>query len=170
MPKIQIRKKKNRDKFWYDTRFLDWKIPYFSTYCQISTETTKLKPNQTLLDMAYLNLTSLFFISKETKVFQWFSKSKFLNFMTKVNPNNGNDAKSDIFPWDIFKSDVLYFFGENIKVFQWLLKPKFRSFMTKVNLNNGNERKIGHFQWNIWNLTSFFTACKILKYFNDFFT
>ena len=30
--------------------------------------------------------------------------------MTKVNPNNGNEIKSDIFPWDIFKSDVMPFF------------------------------------------------------------
>ena len=27
--------------------------------------------------------------------------------MTKVNPNNGNETKSDIFPWDIFKSDII---------------------------------------------------------------
>ena len=30
--------------------------------------------------------------------------------MTKVNPNNGNETKSDIFPWDIFKSGNIYFF------------------------------------------------------------
>ena len=36
--------------------------------------------------------------------------------MTKVNPKNKNVAKSDIFPWDIFKSDT--FFYQNIKVFQ----------------------------------------------------
>ena len=30
--------------------------------------------------------------------------------MTKVNPSNGNERKSDIFPWDIFKSESLYFF------------------------------------------------------------
>ena len=40
--------------------------------------------------------------------------------MTKVNQNNGNDTKSDIFPWNIFKSDVIYFFIEKqIKVFHW---------------------------------------------------
>ena len=38
--------------------------------------------------------------------------------MTKVNPNNGNETKSDIFPWDIFKSDVIHFSSTNIKVFQ----------------------------------------------------
>ena len=33
----------------------------------------------------------------------------------KMNPNNGNDIKSDIFPWDIFKSDAIL---KNIKLFQ----------------------------------------------------
>ena len=32
--------------------------------------------------------------------------------MTKVNPNNGNETKSDIFPWDIFKSKN--FLNQNI--------------------------------------------------------
>ena len=32
-----------------------------------------------------------------------------ISFMIKVNPNNGNATKSDIFSWDIFKSDVISF-------------------------------------------------------------
>ena len=28
--------------------------------------------------------------------------------MTKVRPNNGNETKSSIFPWDIFKSDIIF--------------------------------------------------------------
>ena len=28
--------------------------------------------------------------------------------MTKANPNNGNEIKSDIFPWHIFKSDIKF--------------------------------------------------------------
>ena len=35
-------------------------------------------------------------------------KIKILSFMTKVNPNNGNETKSDIFHWDIFKSDIIF--------------------------------------------------------------
>ena len=27
--------------------------------------------------------------------------------MTKVNPNNGNEKISEIFPWDVFKYDML---------------------------------------------------------------
>ena len=34
------------------------------------------------------------------KVFQLLSKSKFLIFMTKLNPNNGNEEISKIYPWD----------------------------------------------------------------------
>ena len=36
--------------------------------------------------------------------------------MTKVNQNNGNETKSDIFPWDIFKSDAIYFLSKTVKV------------------------------------------------------
>ena len=32
--------------------------------------------------------------------------------MTQVNSNNENETESDIFPWDIFKSDT--FFYQNI--------------------------------------------------------
>ena len=32
-----------------------------------------------------------------------------MTFITKVNPKNGNEIKSDIFPRDIFKSDVITF-------------------------------------------------------------
>ena len=28
--------------------------------------------------------------------------------MTTVNPNNENETKSDIFSWDIFKSDIIF--------------------------------------------------------------
>ena len=43
------------------------------------------------------NLAShIFFLKKKIKVFQKRSKSKFLRFMTKVNPEKGNETKSDI--------------------------------------------------------------------------
>ena len=34
--------------------------------------------------------------------------------MTEVNVNNGNETKSDIFPWDIFKSDIISFLSKYI--------------------------------------------------------
>ena len=38
--------------------------------------------------------------------------------MTKVNPNNGNETKSDIFPWDVFKFYIIFHWSENTKMFQ----------------------------------------------------
>ena len=37
--------------------------------------------------------------------------------MTKVNPNNGNETKSDIFPWDIFKSVISFHCSQKLKYF-----------------------------------------------------
>ena len=31
--------------------------------------------------------------------------------MTKVNPSNRNETKSDIFPWEIFKSDIIFYWS-----------------------------------------------------------
>ena len=45
-------------------------------------------------------------------------KTKFLSFVTKVNPNNGNETKSDIYSWAIFKSDIIFCWSQNTKVFQ----------------------------------------------------
>ena len=45
--------------------------------------------------------------------------------MTKGNPSNGNETKSDIFPWDIFKYNHISFYRKNIKVFQLLARPNF---------------------------------------------
>ena len=70
----------------------------------------EMKQNKTFFNGTYLNLTPYLYLSKNIEVFQWLSKSKFLSFMTKVNPNNGNETKSDIFPWDIFKSDTISFY------------------------------------------------------------
>ena len=109
------------------------------------------------------NMTS-FFLSRNIKVFPWPSKSKFLSFMTKVNPSNGNETKLDIFSWDIFKTDTLSFLSKNIKVFQCLSKSKVLSFMTKVNPSNRNEAKSDIF----YDLTLFCIGHKILKYLNNF--
>ena len=37
--------------------------------------------------------------------------------MTKVNLNNGNETKSYISPWDIFKSDIIYLCQKILKYF-----------------------------------------------------
>ena len=51
--------------------------------------------------------------------------------MTKVNPNNGNEIKSGIFPWDIFKSDTISFFYQNILTYFNEFKTEVSRFMTK---------------------------------------
>ena len=37
--------------------------------------------------------------------------------MEKFNPKNGIKTKSDIFPWDIFKSDIIFNLSQIAKVF-----------------------------------------------------
>ena len=73
------------------------KIPenlYFSTFCQNSTQTTKLKSNQTLFDRTDSNLTAFFY----QKILMYFNHFQNHNFtvMPKVKPNNGDETKSDI--------------------------------------------------------------------------
>ena len=43
-------------------------------------------------------------------------KIKISQFLTKAKPNNGNETKSDIFSWDIFKSNIFHW-PQNIKYF-----------------------------------------------------
>ena len=38
--------------------------------------------------------------------------------MIKVSSNNENERKSDFFPWDIFKSDIIFHWLENTKLLQ----------------------------------------------------
>ena len=71
----------------------------------------EMQQNQTLFHRTYSNLTPYLSLSKNIKIFQVLSKSKFLHFMTKVNPNNGIETKSDIFPWNIFKSDMIFYWS-----------------------------------------------------------
>ena len=70
--------------------------------------------------------------------------------MTKLNPKHGNETKSDIFSWDIFKSDTMSFLLKNTKIFQWLSEAKFFNFMTNVAPNNGKETESDIFPWGIF--------------------
>ena len=36
--------------------------------------------------------------------------------MTKLNTNNGNETKSAIFSWNIFKPDILIDWSQNTKI------------------------------------------------------
>ena len=63
----------------------------------------KMKQNQTSFHGIYLNLTAHIFNQNISNYFNDFQNQDFSIFLTKVNPNNGNETKSDIFPWHIFK-------------------------------------------------------------------
>ena len=122
----------------------------------------KMRQNQKFFHRDIFKSDAISLFIESIKIFQWRSKSKFFSFMTKVNPNNGNETISDILAWDIFKSDTTYFLSKDIKLFQWLSKLKVPSFMTELSPNNGNETKSDIF-------SSFFIGRKLLKDFNDFY-
>ena len=73
----------------------------FSTYCQNSTQTMKLKSDTVWQDIIKSEI--IFFIK-----ILW------------VKLTNGNETKSDIFLWDIFKSDIIFHCLQNTKIFQRL--------------------------------------------------
>ena len=54
--------------------------------------------------------------------------------MTKVNPNNGSETKSEIFPWDIFKSDIIFHWLQNNEIinvfYNWHLLNSFKKLST----------------------------------------
>ena len=47
----------------------------------------------------------IYFLIKKYQSISITFKIKIYSFVTKVNPNNGNETKS----WDILKSDAIYF-------------------------------------------------------------
>ena len=55
----------------------------------------EIKQNQTFFYGTWTNLTHIS-LTKNSKIFQWLSKPKFLGFMTEVNPNNGIETWSFI--------------------------------------------------------------------------
>ena len=40
--------------------------------------------------------------------------------MITRKPNSGNETKSDILSWNIFKSYIIFYWSQNIKIFQGL--------------------------------------------------
>ena len=62
-------------------------------------------------------------------------KWKYLSFMTKVNPNNENETKSDIFPWDIFKSGIIFIDSKLLKCFN-------QCFNLSISLCNSEHKQV----------------------------
>ena len=48
--------------------------------------------------------------------------------MTKVNSNKGNETKSDIFLWEIFKFDAISFFTKQYQSISMTFKIKISQF------------------------------------------
>ena len=59
--------------------------------------------------------------------------------MTNVNPNNENETKSDIFPWNIFKSDTIFFLIKKYLSISMTFKIEIPQFYDCMNPINGNE-------------------------------
>ena len=68
----------------------------------------ELKQNKQFFYDTYYNLTPYVFYQKILKYFNDFQNRNFSVLVTKVNPNNGNETKSNIFPWDKFKFDIIF--------------------------------------------------------------
>ena len=130
----------------------------------------EMKQNQTFFHRAYSNLTPyLFFYQKNMKVFQWLSKSKFLSFMTKANPNNENETKSKSFLWNILKFDIKSFLLKKYSGISITFIIKTSQFYDFSEPKQWKWIKIrcfsmGHIQ--IWH--HIFFIKKLLKYLNDF--
>ena len=45
-------------------------------------------------------------------------KIECLSFFITLNPNDGNETKSGIFSWDIFKSDIIFNWSQNYEIFK----------------------------------------------------
>ena len=104
--------------------------------------------------MAHIQIWHHIFLSKDIKAFPWLSKSKFVSIMTKVSPNNGNEAKSDTFSWGISSLTPCLFY---LYWLQWTQRMEMEQNQT-------------YFHGTYSNLTSFLIGHKILKYFNRFYS
>ena len=87
--------------------------------------------------------------------------------MTKGSPNNENEIKSDIFSWDISKSDVISFFYQKIsKYFNDFQNQNFSGLLIKWIQTMEMKQNQTFFNKIYSNLTSFFIAHKIINYLN----
>ena len=70
----------------------------------------EMKQNQIFFHGTSLNLTQYLSFMKKYENISMTLKFEIFSFIIKVSPNNGNELKSDNFPWGIFKSDTISFF------------------------------------------------------------
>ena len=80
-----------------------------------------MKQNQIFFHGTYSNLTSYIFLSKNIKVFQWFSKSKFLSFITEVNQTMK------------MKQSQIFFQGTYSNLISFLIGPKILKYFNNFH-------------------------------------
>ena len=85
--------------------FNDFQNQNFSALWLKRNQTMEIKQGAIFFSGTGSDVMQFFYLTKNTKVCKWLSRSKFL----KVNLNNENEAKSDNFPWDIFKPNIICF-------------------------------------------------------------
>ena len=83
------------------------------------------------------------------------SKSEFLSFMTKVNPNSGNKQKQTFFHGTYLNLTPYLFLPKYIEILQWLSKSKFFNGNTKVNPKDENGTKSNIFVLDIFKSANF---------------
>ena len=108
-------------KYWTISKM--FKISVFQIIVKIELKQRSLNKINTVWQAAFK--ADIIF---SPKIFQNLSKSKFLSFMIKVNPNSENVTKSVIFVWGIFKSDVVFFFIKKYWSISVLFKIEFSQF------------------------------------------
>ena len=93
------------------------------------------------------------------------SDSKFLNFMSNVNPNNGNGTKPDIFhktDWNLTSFLICH---KILKYFSGFFNYHLFNFMAKVNTSKKDKIKLNGTSENV---TAFLLIYKVAHYLNDF--
>ena len=87
---------------------MTFKIEIFRFITKVNPNNENEAKSQAFFHETYSNLTPYLFYQKILKYFDDFQNQNFSSFMTKVNPNNGNGTKTDIFPWHIFKYEIMF--------------------------------------------------------------
>ena len=119
-----------------------------------------MKQNQTFFYGTNSNLTSYLFSSKNIKVFQWLSKSKYSSFKTKMNPNTST-----------YSNLTLFFIGHKIikcfnDFYNWHLSISLQKWTKQLKWNK--------IKWYVCNSDSTFPYLQnstlfkwLLKWMND---
>ena len=129
----------------------------------------KMKQNQIFFALDIFKSDTISFLSRDIKVFQWLSKSEFYSFMTKVNPNNGNET-NQAFSHETYSNLTSYIFYEKmLKYFTDFQNQNFSVLWLQWSQTTEMKQNQTFFHDTHSDLTSFFSGRKTLNYFNDFY-